>query len=296
MFDTIGTEPNARLAYDLGSEHHKPTMSTLGGHRGRLEKERQRSPFHSCALSLFDFFNHKFHWCVTDNLYMSLKFDSFYLKHEKKVIIVGVTWKGHQVLPECVLQNGKTPLTEKQRVCVTTKDEVLNGGPQGPNLVILSVYDQKPVHFLSWFCTEINYIYKSKFIYPKEDKRMNEIYLLRLNVNNHHKNEMVNVDVSEQLQNYLQLNNWMRKTKWWWYIFLGGWGTTCQITCLIQDLHTVLRRETTGYPLSVWIPEEYLPCLHQAILELEMVVIWENDKAGPLAPVAIKKSNGTEKE
>ena len=37
---TLGTEPNAPLAYAPGLEHHHPIMSTLGDPGGRLERER----------------------------------------------------------------------------------------------------------------------------------------------------------------------------------------------------------------------------------------------------------------
>ena len=37
--NTLGTDPNATLAYDPCSELHQPTMSMLGGHRGQLERE-----------------------------------------------------------------------------------------------------------------------------------------------------------------------------------------------------------------------------------------------------------------
>ena len=40
--NNIGTEPNDPLAYAPGSEHHRPTMSNLGGHGGQLERERYR--------------------------------------------------------------------------------------------------------------------------------------------------------------------------------------------------------------------------------------------------------------
>ena len=36
---TSGMEPNVPLAYDPGSELHRLTMSTLGAHGGKLEKE-----------------------------------------------------------------------------------------------------------------------------------------------------------------------------------------------------------------------------------------------------------------
>ena len=37
---TVGTEPNAPLAYAPGLEHHHPIISTLGEPGGRLERER----------------------------------------------------------------------------------------------------------------------------------------------------------------------------------------------------------------------------------------------------------------
>ena len=36
----LGTEPNYPLAYDPGLELHHPIMSMIGGHGGRLERER----------------------------------------------------------------------------------------------------------------------------------------------------------------------------------------------------------------------------------------------------------------
>ena len=39
---TLGTETNDCLAYDPGLERHRPIMSTLGEHGGRLEKEREK--------------------------------------------------------------------------------------------------------------------------------------------------------------------------------------------------------------------------------------------------------------
>ena len=35
---TLGTDPNALLAYDLGLEHHHKIMSNLREHGGRLNK------------------------------------------------------------------------------------------------------------------------------------------------------------------------------------------------------------------------------------------------------------------
>ena len=40
VFNTLGTEPSDPLAYGPGSEHHRPIMSIIGGHGGRLEIDR----------------------------------------------------------------------------------------------------------------------------------------------------------------------------------------------------------------------------------------------------------------
>ena len=37
MVNTIGTEPNDPIVYNLGSEHHHLTMSKIGRHGGQLE-------------------------------------------------------------------------------------------------------------------------------------------------------------------------------------------------------------------------------------------------------------------
>ena len=36
--------PSDPLSYVPGSEHYHPTISTLGGHGGRLERDRERVP------------------------------------------------------------------------------------------------------------------------------------------------------------------------------------------------------------------------------------------------------------
>ena len=37
---TLGTDPNAPLAYDMGLELHHPILSTSGAHRGQLVRWR----------------------------------------------------------------------------------------------------------------------------------------------------------------------------------------------------------------------------------------------------------------
>ena len=48
---TICTDPNDPLAYVPGLEHPHPNMSKIGGHGGKLERERERE----ISLSILTF-------------------------------------------------------------------------------------------------------------------------------------------------------------------------------------------------------------------------------------------------
>ena len=69
--------------------------------------------------------------------------------------------------PHVFCKNLKTSLAEKQIVCGTTKDVVLHVGPLELDLVVVLVYDEKAVHFLSSSCPEIKWIFKSKLVYSE---------------------------------------------------------------------------------------------------------------------------------
>ena len=45
IFNTLGTDSSATIAYAPGSEHHYPTMSTIWVHGGRLEIYIEREKF-----------------------------------------------------------------------------------------------------------------------------------------------------------------------------------------------------------------------------------------------------------
>jgi hypothetical protein len=60
------------------------------------------------------------------------------------------------------LQKEVVKKSEQAAVRGTTKAAVLEGDPECRDLVAFSVYDTKPVHFLSMACTDLSWKEKTK--------------------------------------------------------------------------------------------------------------------------------------
>jgi Transposase IS4/SAP domain len=182
------------------------------------------SPLHSRVMALFDCLKDKYHRCGMDNLYMSAKFARNSFNHPNKVLIAGVTRKGMRGLPQCVMQEEAKNRSDQLKVRGTVKAAILEGDPLCPSLIATSVYDTKPVHFLSMSCNSINWITKERRVFNVDSGGVEGMRFLRLNINDSYNNEMGHVDVSDQLRNYYRFDQWLRKRKWWWSIKQWGLG------------------------------------------------------------------------
>ena len=108
------------------------------------------SPLHSRILALFDNVKDKYHQCAIDNLYNSAAFVVLSVCHKWKVLCHDVTRKGHRGLPKSVIQEEQKTKKKKLLQRGTVKAAVLRGHKKHVNLVVSSVYDNKPtVHYLS---------------------------------------------------------------------------------------------------------------------------------------------------
>lgn len=107
------------------------------------------SPLHSRVLALFDSLHNNLHNCGMDNLYNSAKFCRGAYLYPKKVLCHGVAPKGIRGIPECVKQLEVTKRSEQLCVRGTVKAALLLGDDRVQYLVASSVYDTKPVHYLS---------------------------------------------------------------------------------------------------------------------------------------------------
>jgi hypothetical protein len=112
-------------------------------------------------MALFDCIKFHKHRCRMDDLYMSAKFAKAAFNHPHSILVAGVARKGTLGLPACVLQEEKTNKRDQMKVRQTVKAAILKGDPDCPDLVATSVYDTKPVHFLSMSCSSIRWIIKT---------------------------------------------------------------------------------------------------------------------------------------
>ena len=103
-------------------------------------------------MYLFDGVVDKYHKCGVDNLYMSVKFCRDCFNHLKKIRLHGVTRKSGRGLPSFVLQEEITNKTEQEKVRGTVIAAELVGDASCQSLLAVSVYNTKPVHFLT-MCT-----------------------------------------------------------------------------------------------------------------------------------------------
>jgi Transposase IS4 len=182
------------------------------------------SPLHARMLSLFDALEEPYHRVWMDNLYLSAKFCKGCFKHDNKVLLAGVTRKSGRGFPLSVLQEEVKNKNELLKVRGTVKAAVLDGDIECPNLLAVSVYDTKPVHFLTMNAEEIKWIECTKKVFSTETQRIETMKFLRLNINVDYNNKMNSVDNSDQLRQNYRFDHWMRKRKWWWSIFFWGIG------------------------------------------------------------------------
>jgi Transposase IS4 len=182
------------------------------------------SPLHARMLSLFDCFQEKNHRVWMDNLYLSAKFAKGCFTHPQQVLLAGVARKSGRGVPECVLQEEVKNKTEARKVRGTIKAAVLRGDHKCPDLVAVSVYDTKPVHFITMIAEELKWVECERSIYCVETGKVEPMKFLRLNVNSDYNFKMNDVDAADQLRNNYRFDHWMRKRKWWWSIFFWGLG------------------------------------------------------------------------
>ena len=108
------------------------------------------------------------------------------------------------------------------------KAAVLVGDPDCPNLVASSVYDSKPVHYLSMVSPSIEWIVKEKNVYNVDTDEIESMEFLRLNQINKYNMEMGGVDIADQLRGVYRLDRWVRNRKWWWSLLF--WSTGVLLT------------------------------------------------------------------
>jgi hypothetical protein len=181
------------------------------------------SPLHARMLYMMEQLENKYHCMWMDNLYLSAKFVKGCYNHPNKILLAGVCRKGMRGVPECVIQPEAKP-AEVKSVRGTVKAAVLKGDDDCPNMIALSLYDAKPVYFLSMIHTDIKWVTNTNRVYCRGTSEMEDNKFLRLNINTDYNNKMNSVDSADQLRNSYRFDHWLRFRKWWWSIFFWGFG------------------------------------------------------------------------
>jgi len=93
-------------------------------------------------------------WIISTTL-QNFARDTFTGKN--KFMVHGVARKKGRGLPKCIIQDEVTNKNLQAEVRGTTKAAVLEGDNECPNIVAFSVYDTRPVNFLSTACTSLHW-------------------------------------------------------------------------------------------------------------------------------------------
>ena len=110
--------------------------------------------------------------CGLDNLYISAKFCRAAVSEiDQKVMTHGVCRVHDRGLPPCVIMTEKTTDAAKAQARGSVKAAVLKDDAKVKDMVAFSVYDTKPVHFISTAATSLKWVKKQRTVF---DTRTNQ--------------------------------------------------------------------------------------------------------------------------
>jgi hypothetical protein len=84
------------------------------------------------------------------------------IQHDRKILVVGVCRKEGCSFLAAMLQYEVKSRADQIEVRGTVKAAVLEGDGTVPNLVAVSAYNKKPIHFLSMSCESMEWITKER--------------------------------------------------------------------------------------------------------------------------------------
>jgi hypothetical protein len=109
-------------------------------------------------------------------------------------------------------------------------------------LVASSVYDTKPVHYLSMVFVKLEWIVVEKKVYNVNTQKTEYIRFLRLNVIHKYYHTMGHIDIADQLRGSYQIDIYVRNRKWWWAIMFWAFGTLLTNAYMLFTLKLILQK------------------------------------------------------
>ena len=168
-----------------------------------------------------------------DNLFNSRKLYS--AAYACGALCHGVTRTNGRGVPPEVVQKVEPDMKKSKLLHGTTKCAVLVDDPLCPDLLCCSIYDTKPVHFLSTCATQVDWKEMIRDVFDSAARKTVPMKYLRLNLIHSYNNHMNSVDLADQLRNCYRFNHWFRNRKWWWSIFLWAVGVAATNAYIIYD-------------------------------------------------------------
>ena len=152
---------------------------------------------------------------------------------------------------ECVLQDEEKHFVAQRAAQGTVKAAVLEGDPGCPNLIASSVYDMKPVQYISMLSESIQWAEKEKTVYNVDTGKVEALKFLKLNQIDKYNNGMGDVDVADQLRGVYRLDRWVRNSKWWWSLML------CSLGVLLTNYYKLYLQICKEEGVKPWHKEQY---------------------------------------
>ena len=181
--------------------------------------DKELSPLHARVMALFQQLPDSNYKCGMDNLFMSPKFAKIAKNDSGKGVMIHGVCRVSRGIPTCIQQVAVTKKEDLLRNRGIVKASVLKGDAKCDGLVAASLYDSKPVYFISNACERIEWTKKIRRRWHKEKGRNVRAPFYRLNLVDEYNLGMGHVDQSDQLRLQYRIHYWLRNRKWWWAIF-----------------------------------------------------------------------------
>ena len=125
----------------------------------------------------------------------------------------GVTRAKDCGLPRFFIQQEETQKLNKSRAIGEIKAGVIEGDAYCSGLVCCSIYDTKPIHFLTMASEEIKYITKERDVYDIQNHNRVAMGFHRKNLQEEYNYGMNKIGLGDQLVNYYLMDIWKWKFK-----------------------------------------------------------------------------------
>ena len=188
--------------------------------------DKDYSLTHSRILFMLNSLKEPYHTCGMDNLYISAKFIwAAFTELKSQVMIHGVCRMKGRGLPSIIYQEDHSKDRRQANLHYgDVKAVVLQGDPSCPNLIAFSVYDAKPVYFLTTAAEKVCWHKNMLSVYDETQRKKVKINYYWNIIQNFYNFHMNSVDVADQLRSSYGFQHWVRNRKWWWALFMWGLG------------------------------------------------------------------------